>query len=316
MVKSKTLILILITLTQISLSINKKAQKAKKAKKTIAPLQAPKHHKPAKKHSKIKKKAKSKPIVPKKPKKSKKKAKKPKKPKKKAKKQKKPKKPKKKKTKKKKKKKPEPFKPFVPSDNIIPKVTTTNNCRVEDCILCANSTTSLCQKCSNQFMLRTITSRYGRRRFYHICSSKQTYGFYFAFFILPILTIFGIYLYCALRDPKFEEMLHQNDMEMIKKNHFIEMIKKEEGLVDEDGAGYFGPDPEQLGLIAGEDSVYGIVNMDDDHDSGTLSSSDFSGSESFHGGFEEDDPIFNEENLAALGALNSKKNTSGHLKND
>jgi hypothetical protein len=130
-------------------------------------------------------------------------------------------------------------------------------------------------------------------------------------FILPILVLFGVYLYCALRDPKFEEMLRQNDIELKKKaEHLIEFNELQQPG-DEDPL-FYGPDPEELGLIAEEDSVYGIVNLEDEDSGEDGSSQDVSGSESFNGGISELDESM-EEKLKTLTGMPSNLRKSGQF---
>lgn len=147
-----------------------------------------------------------------------------------------------------------------------PHKSTTNNCRVSDCILCINSKTSRCLECSKGFVLRKFKARYGKRRRYDICSSEKTYGIYFVIVILPTLILFGIYLYCSLADPSFEHMMQEKEVELKRKEEYQSQLSKlkQKGEMN----AYFEPDQEHLGLIEEEDSLFGQdLSMDEDDDS-------------------------------------------------
>lgn len=171
--------------------------------------------------------------------------------------------------------------------------TTTNICRVSDCILCKNSVTSRCLKCDRDFILRKFKARYGKRNRYDICSSKETYGIYFMIVIFPSLIIFGIYLYCSLSDPLFEHMLKEKEMELKKKEEYQTQLvsMKKKGELNS----FFMPDnEEQLKLIEEEeeDSLFGQgISFDQENESKSEKLSNFTQ----NGIEEQEDSIESEE---------------------
>ena len=92
-----------------------------------------------------------------------------------------------------------------------------------------------------------------------------------------------MYLYCTLKDPKFEEMLRQKDLEIKRRNEYRQEIAKmhENGDVD----GVFEPDQEQLRLIAEEDSLYGAgASLDAGADESDTEESEVTSSEEYDAG--------------------------------
>lgn len=89
---------------------------------------------------------------------------------------------------------------------VCPTHSLSQNCLVDDCTKCANPITNTCLECSNTFILRHIKTQFGDAKYFSMCVSKESNGLYILGVFVPILILFGVYLYCSLLDPRFEEI--------------------------------------------------------------------------------------------------------------